>query len=203
MRTIARILTVTAILAFGGVAFAQSDEGAKTVGRKGATQLGMSFATTTTITSSATGLTGSGSSTSATTNIFGGVDIGRFVSDSFLLRFGINGSGNLGGQKADTSTLTRLGISVPATPTVNFNLIGGALYYMTPQKPQSFYLGGDMSVPMSDVGISDPYANARVGVQAAIRANASFFVEAGYGFLVSSIGSNGSLMSNIGVRVLF
>jgi hypothetical protein len=188
-----------ALLLFSSVAHAQSTEPARSVGRKGATQLGLNFATTTAI--SDNGLGG----TSATTNLFGGVDIGRFVTNKFLLRFGVSGFGEVGG-----SAQPSYGAQSSGGSTVTFTFLTGGLFYVTPQKAQSLYLGGDMSIPMSKNGSSNPYVNGRVGVQAAIRANASFFVEAGYGAQISSgnnnglsSGSNGSFQTNLGVRVLF
>jgi len=191
MKTTLALLAAAFVLTLGGTAFAQSDEGAKTVGRKGATQLGFNFSTNTSIQDTGFG------STSAQTSLFGGFDVGRFTTDKFLVRLGLNGFGQLGGGQE-----TAFG-SVGGS-SVSFDLLGGGLYYLTPQKAQSLYIGGDLSVPLSSNGTGSPYANGRLGVQAAIRSNAAIFLEAGYGALLSSAaGSTGSLQSNLGVRVLF
>jgi hypothetical protein len=191
MKTTFAVLTAVAVLTLGGTAFAQSDEAAKTVGHKGATQLGFNFSTNTSIQETGFG------STTAQTSLFGGFDVGRFATDKFLVRFGFNAFGQLGG--GSETEFGSFGGS-----SVSFGLLGGGLYYLTPQKAQSLYLGGDMSVPLSSSGAGSPYANGRLGVQAAIRSNAAIFLEAGYGALLSSAaGSTGSLQSNLGVRVLF
>jgi hypothetical protein len=186
MKTFVSFIAV-ALFASVGTAFAQSAEGPRTVGHKGAKQIGINFSTTTSL------ISGAGGSTASLTNMFGGIDVGRFVSDKLVTRFGISGSGQVGGQDAGSS--------------VSFNMLGGALIYMTPQKPQSLYIGGDVSIPLSSNGAGDPYVNGRLGVQAAIRSNAAIFVEGGYGTQISRTegggGMTGSLQSNIGVRVLF
>ena len=195
MKTITVSLFAAAfILSVGGQAFAQSDEPAKSVGRKGATQLGINFQTTTSISTTSRG------QSSTETNLFGGIDVGRFISNKLLFRFGVSGFGTLGGQTVDSIYGVDLG---GGGSSVSFNILGGGLYYLTPQKPQSLYIGGDMSVPLSKAGAGDPYVNSRIGVQSAIRSNASIFFEGGYGMVVSNLGSNGSLQSNLGVRILF
>jgi hypothetical protein len=187
--------TAAFLVTLGASAFAQSDEAAKTVGRKGATQLGINFQTTTSISTSYYG------TTNTETNLFGGVDVGRFVSNKFLVRFGLSGFGTVGGGGGESGYY---GGAVGGGSSVSFNVLGGGLFYLTPQKPQSLYVGGDMSVPMSKAGAGDPYMNSRVGLQAAIRSNASIFFEGGYGTVLSRGGSgSGSLQSNLGVRVLF
>lgn len=180
---ISSVVAGALVLIASSAAFAQSVEAARTVGRKGAKQVGINFATNTSITSSGYG------TNSSMTNLFGGLDVGRFVSDKFLTRFGISGSGNVGG----------------GSSSVSFSLLGGGLFYFTPEKPQSLYIGGDMTVPLSSQGTGDPYVNGRLGIQAALRANAALFFEGGYGTLLSRDGGgmNGSLQTNVGIRILF
>lgn len=199
MKTFASFTAFALVIALGGTAFAQSAEGARSVGRKGATQLGIQFTTTTSLSTSGDG------SVASTTNLFGGIDVGRFVTDKFLTRFGLSGFGQVGGQSFDFGDG-----SSSSGSNVSFNFLGGALFYLTPQKPQSFYIGGDISVPVSSSGTGNPNVNGRLGIQAAIRSNASLFVEGGYGATLSSNkgaagsgGSSGSLQTNLGVRVLF
>jgi hypothetical protein len=181
-------VTTIVLAAAVGTASAQTPEPAKMVGRKGATQMGISFSTTTPV-----ALTEAGTQTGATT-LNGSIDIGRFVTNKLVTRFGVFGSGSFGGQRSGGSS------------PVSFMLLGGVLYYFTPDKVSSLYLGGDSSVAVSSVGSGDPNVNGRLGVQTAIRHNASFFVEGGYGgALTSSEGGSrgGSLMTNVGIRVLF
>jgi hypothetical protein len=198
MRTFLSALTIVFLAA--GAASAQTVEAARTVGRKGAMQLGISFSTSTSLSTSAFD-----GSQSSTTNLFGTVDVGRFLSEKFLVRFGISGFGTVGGpeQPAGDPFLQQFGIEIPEQPTVTFTMLGGGLFYFTPQKISSFYVGGDVAVPMSDVGTGDPLVNGRLGVQTAIRNNASLFVEGGYGTVVGAESSSGSLSTNIGLRVLF
>ena len=174
------ILFAVALLALAVPSFAQTDEAARTVGRKGAVQLGVSFTTN-------TGISAAGMSS---TSMSGVIDVGRFVTDKFLMRFGMMGSGTFGGGTSGST---------------NFMALGGALFYVTPDKPSSLYLGGDVSVPMQAQagGAFNGFANGRLGVQTAISNNASFFVEGGYGGNLRSFAQQGSLMSNIGIRVLF
>jgi hypothetical protein len=121
--------------------------------------------------------------------MYGLIDVGRFVTDKFLTRFGVSGSGSVGRQGA--------------AGDISFTLLTGALYYFTPDKTSSLYLGGDSALPISQSGTGDMMVNGRLGVQSAIRHNASFFVEGGYGATLTSLSSSGSLMSNLGVRILF
>lgn len=183
-------LTTCLLAAAAGAASAQTPEPARSVGRKGATQLGISFSTSTPV-----HITAAGTKTEAT-NLNGSIDIGRFVTGKLVTRFGVFGSGSFGGDQR--------GNSGPAT--ISFSLLGGALYYLTPDKVSSLYIGGDSSVSVSSGGTSSPFVNGRLGVQTAIRHNASFFVEGGYGGQLTARdgGSRGgSLMTNVGIRVLF
>jgi hypothetical protein len=186
MRNVLSVIIVLLAVSVG-TASAQTPEPTKSVGRKGATQMGISFSTTTPVS-----VSDAGTQTGATT-LNGSIDIGRFVTGKLVTRFGVFGSGSFGGQQRSGSP-------------VSFMLLGGALYYFTPDKVSSLYIGGDTSVAVSSAGTNDPMVNGRLGVQTAIKHNASFFIEGGYGgALTSSQGGSrgGSLMTNVGIRVLF
>ncbi len=162
-------------------ALAQAAESTRVVGRKGAKQLSLSFSTTTQM-SSASQFGGP----STSTNIFGAIDVGRFLTDRFVLAFGISGSGNVG---------------EGSTPSFFSN--GGAAFYFSPQKSSSLYIGGDVLSRLTQVEGTMPEVVGKVGVQTALKENASIFIEGAYGGAVNALSTNGSLRTRLGLRVLF
>ncbi len=187
MRKYLPVLIALFVSVAAAPAFGQSAEGARTVGRKGAKQLSLSFATFTQI-SSTEGVGGFEGGTSTSTNIFGAVDFGRFVTNRFVLSFGLSGSGT---------------VKRGSTPLFYTN--GSAAFYFTPQKASSAYFGGEVSTPLSQTEGVDikPEVLGKLGVQTAIKENASLFVEGAYGGPVDTLGSSGSLRTRVGLRVLF
>lgn len=175
------ILAILAMAAAATPSQAQDPDTSRTVGRKGAVQMGLSFSSTT-----FTATNGSGESDTMT-SLFGIAEVGRFVTERIVVRSSFSGFGQVGGGRNSTS----------------FLLGGGGLVYFTPQKPSSVYVGGDMLVPVSSQGTSNALVFGRFGVQSAFRQNAMFFVEGGYGGIARSLGSAGQLSSNVGFRFLF
>lgn len=187
MRKFLSIFLALAMSALASSAFAQAAENTRTVGRKGAKQLSLSFATVTQISrgGSAYGYD-VGSQTS--TSIFGAVDMGRFLTERFVLSFGISGSG-----------------TVEAGSTPMFYSNAGGVVYFTPRKVSSAYIGGDISTLLIRIEGADikPEVLGKFGVQTAIKENASIFIEAAYGGAINALSTNGSLRTRVGLRVLF
>lgn len=187
MKKIVSAVVLLVLLAHAGPAAAQTDETTRQVGRKGARQVSLSFATITQIISVGDefGLSGG---TSSSTSMFGAVDFGRFVTERLVLSFGIQGSGT---------------IAEGQSPL--FYSQAGFLYYFTPQQVMSTYLGGDLSVPLTTINGERPSSEAvgKVGVQAALKSNASIFVEGAYGGAFDAFGSRGSFRTQLGLRMLF
>jgi hypothetical protein len=167
-------------------ALAQAADTTRVVGRKGAKQLSLSFSTTTQM--KTTPRVRGVSSTSTSTNMFGAIDFGRFVTDRFVLAFGISGSGNVG---------------EGSTPMFYGN--GGAAFYFSPQKSSSLYVGGDVSSMLTQLeGVEmKPEVVGKIGLQTALKENASIFIEGAYGGAVDALATNGSLRTRLGLRVLF
>jgi hypothetical protein len=186
MKKIFVVLTMLAMCALAVPAAAQNAEPNRTVGRKGAKQLSLSFATMTQISTAPD--SGFGGATSTSTNIFGAVGFGRFVTERFVLNVGISGSGD---------------VQEGSSPMF-FTSVGG-LFYFSPQRVSSAYIGGDVSTMISTIeGVdSAPEVLGKLGVQTAIKENAAIFFEGAYGGAIKSFGSSGSLRTQLGLRVLF
>lgn len=100
-------------------------------------------------------------------------DIGRFVTPRLVVRGGIAGSGSVGGEDADTAT----GIGVPA-----LHLSAGLLHYFTPRSMLSLFAGGEYSTAVTRRDATERGALVGLfGIQGAVSARASVFVEGGYG----------------------
>lgn len=168
---------------------AVDDESEKRIGRKGAKQLSLGF--------SATGykverptfdsrgrITGTKTSTQGF--FFGQGDLGSFLSDSFLLRLGATFSGQIGGDLDP-----------------NVQGLVGFLYYFSPDGSGSLYAGVDTTKDLGTEG-SKPYGYGRLGLQTMLNSRASFFVEGGYGKILSSESSgSGSFQVQAGLRFAF
>lgn len=110
-----------------------------------------------------------GMSTNYTTQF----DIGRFVTPTLVVRGGLAGSGTVGGEDVDTSA----GIGVPA-----LHLSAGLLHYFTPRSMLSLFVGGEYSTALTRRDATDRGSLLGLfGIQGAMSARASVFVEGGYG----------------------
>ncbi len=130
------------------------------------------------------------------------VDAHRFIFSKVALRFGVVGTDALGvpddDEDDDSST---------STSTTALEAIGGALYYFTPESIWSFYAGGEYRARLTSRFSGDAgSAGAIAGLQGALSARASFFVEGGYGLRLRR-GDEGDLQTRIvglaGVRFRF
>lgn len=102
------------------------------------------------------------------------VDIGRFISQSFVVRGGFRGSGSIGGE--DSEDLAS-GQGAPA-----LHVFGGLLYYFTPQSIVSLYTGADYWAQLTQRDDTDRGTLFGViGVQGVLSSRVSVFLEGGYG----------------------
>jgi opacity protein-like surface antigen len=102
------------------------------------------------------------------------IDGGRFLTNSFVVRGGLRGTGSVGGDDAEDLAT---GSGAPA-----LHAFGGFLYYLTPQSLVSMYTGGEYWAQLTQRRSPDAGSVVGVfGVQGALSSRASLFVEAGYG----------------------
>lgn len=127
------------------------------------------------------------------------VDASRFITNKFVVRLGLAGSGRVGGDDDGEA-----GRGAPA-----LHAAGGLFFYFTPQSLVSFYTGADYSAQVTrrDPDLADAGTiAAKGGMQAAISSRASFFVEGGYGIGLSR-GKEEELVTRIvgqlGLRIRF
>ncbi len=126
------------------------------------------------------------------------VDAHRFIFSKVALRFGVVGTDAFGvADDEDSAT----------TSTTALEALGGALYYFTPESIWSFYAGGEYRARLTRRFSGDAgSAGAIAGLQGALSARASFFVEGGYGLRLRR-GDEGDLQTRIvglaGVRFRF
>jgi hypothetical protein len=101
-------------------------------------------------------------------------DVGRFLTNAFLVRGGFRGSGSVGGE--DAEDLAR-GSGAPA-----LHAFGGLLYYLSPESLISVYTGAEYWAQLTQRrGPDSGLVNGTIGVQGALSSRASVFVEGGYG----------------------
>jgi hypothetical protein len=135
----------------------------RTIGGKGTTMIGFSGYVDRFFSSER------GMSTNYTTQF----DIGRFVTPRLVVRGGIAGSGSVGGEDAETA----VGIGVPA-----LHLSAGLLHYFTPRSMLSLFVGGEYSTALTRRDATERGSLMGLfGIQGAVSARASVFVEGGYG----------------------
>ena len=117
------------------------------------------------------------------TNITAHVDVGRFLSDKWVVRVGLSGSGSFGGDEARVSGS---GAGVPSLYG-----FGGLSYYFTPDALMSAYAGADYSTQITNRADGDRGSVVgKLGLQMAVMARLGFFVEAGYGMGLTTPDSN-------------
>lgn len=126
------------------------------------------------------------------------VDAHRFILSKVALRFGVVGTGAFGVAADDDRA---------GTSTTALEALGGALYYFTPESIWSFYAGGEYRARLTSRVSGDAGSAAAIaGLQGALSARASFFVEGGYGLRLRR-GDEGDLQTRIvglaGVRFRF
>jgi len=127
------------------------------------------------------------------------IDVGRFVTKSFVVRGGLRGSGSIGGDNAEDLAA---GQGVPA-----LHALGGLLHYFTPQSIVSLYAGADYWAQLTQRNGPDAGTIIGVaGVQGALSSRVSLFLEGGYGAALQKnddVVRATRLVAQIGVRLKF
>jgi hypothetical protein len=127
------------------------------------------------------------------------IDAGRFMSDAFVLRGGVRGSGSAGGDDAET-----LPTGSGAAALHGF---AGLLYYLKPRSLISMYAGAEYWAQLTQR--DSPDAGSIVGtfgVQGALSSRASLFVESGFGVGMRRNSDDvrvTRILGQIGVRLKF
>jgi hypothetical protein len=150
------------------------------------------------------GISGSLSRFFSTEDLFPGnytvqIDAHRFIVSKVAIRFGVVGSGTFSDSASDDTTVT--------TGTATVDVLGGALYYFTPESMWSLYAGGEYRARLLHRVDGDTGSVVgTVGLQGAISSRTSFFLEAGYGMRLRK-GDSGELLTRmvgqVGVRIKF
>ena len=127
------------------------------------------------------------------------IDVGRFMTRTFVVRGGMRGSGSVGGDDAHELAT---GQGVPA-----LHAFAGLLHYFTPQSMASLYVGADYWAQISRR--DGPEAGMIVGVagvQGALSSRVSLFLEGGYGTALQKNEDDvraTRILGQVGVRLKF
>ena len=123
------------------------------------------------------------------TNYVAQVDVCRFLTRRFAVRVGAVGTGSFGGDDEDEAAAGSGAPSMQAS--------GGALFYFTPQKMASFYLGGEYWAQVTRRAAGDTGSIVGVaGIHAAMSSRASVFIQGGVGGRIAR-GDEGELLTRI------
>lgn len=178
------------LLLVPSMAEAQNED--RTVGRQGATQIGFSFSTIS--------VSQGDSDIESPTVYYGNVEVGRFLTDRFVLRGGLSGIGTFGG---DDDSGEDFGFT-------QFSGLVGLLLYFSPSSVGSAYVGADYSFTLTNrVDGDNGTIYGRVGVQGAVTPRAAIFGEFGYGRQMYSAPEFGEapdvsyIVTQFGLRLVF
>lgn len=155
------------------------------IGRRGTTSIGIA------------GFADKFSSTESifATNYVAQADVCRFVTRRFAVRAGIVGSGRFGGDE-DAEADLPAGSGAPSMQAA-----GGVLFYFTPQKIASFYLGGEYWAQLTRRVAGDTGSLVGVaGLHAAFSSRASVFIQGGVGGRIAR-GDEDELLTRIVVQL--
>jgi hypothetical protein len=190
------IVSSTLLLALGFAASSEAQE-PRVVGRKGAVAVSFDGSVSarqqtsqTPVYNSHGVLTGFDTAKEWTGDYQTFIDVGRFLTDHFVLDVGTLIGGSIGGASSD----------------INTGIQGGARYYLTPSAPASVYVsGGGGVLTLHSEGNSTSAANVygAGGLEAAVRQNASIFVEGQYERDFFEGEAQNSLRFKVGLRILF
>lgn len=127
------------------------------------------------------------------------VDVGRFVARRIVVRGGLTGTGQFGGDGSDDPP-TGAGAAA-------LHAFAGVLYYFTPQSMLSAYAGGEYWNQLTQRADADPGATVGTfGLQGAMSSRASVFIEGAYGLGLAK-GDEGETMRRVvgrlGIRLKF
>jgi len=127
------------------------------------------------------------------------IDVGRFVTNDFVIRGGLRGSGSVGGDEAEDLPN---GPGAPAT-----HAFAGVLYYFTPQSILSAYVGADYWGQLTRRNGRDAGSIVGLaGLQGLLSSRVGVFVEGGYGAALVRDDDDvrvTRMLGQIGVRVRF
>jgi hypothetical protein len=127
------------------------------------------------------------------------IDVGRFITKTFVVRGGLRGSGSVGGDDAEDLPA---GQGVPA-----LHAFAGLLHYFTPQSMVSLYAGADYWAQLTQRNGADAGTLIGVGgVQGQLSSRVSLFLEGGYGAALQKNDDDvraTRLVAQIGVRLKF
>jgi hypothetical protein len=123
----------------------------------------------------------------------------RFVTGHIAVRFGVAGSGSIGGDDAATRPT---GTGVPA-----LQAFAGGLYFLRPKSMLSPYAGAEYWAQLTERADKDAGSIVgKFGLQAAVSSRTALFAEGGYGVGLAK-GPDGELVTRIvgqiGFRVRF
>jgi opacity protein-like surface antigen len=155
------------------------------IGRRGTTSIGIA------------GFADKFSSTESifATNYVAQIDVCRFVTRRFAVRAGVVGSGRFGGDE-DAEANLPAGSGAPSIQAA-----GGVLFYFTPQKLASFYLGGEYWAQLTRRVAGDTGSLVGVaGLHAAFSSRASVFIQGGVGGRIAR-GDEDELLTRIVVQL--
>ena len=129
------------------------------------------------------------------------VDVHRFVFAKIAVRVGLVGSGQFGGTSSSDDD------EAPGLATPSLEVLGGAVYYFTPQSIWSVYGGAEYRARLTERVEGDSGSvSGLAGLQGALSSRASFFLEGGYGMGLQR-GDDGELLTRMvgqaGVRFRF
>lgn len=125
------------------------------------------------------------------TNYVAQVDVCRFVTRRIAVRGGLVGSGRFGGSD-DAEDALPAGSGAPAMQAA-----GGVLFYFTPQKLASFYLGGEYWAQITQRVAGDTGSLVGVaGIHATVSSRASLFIQGGFGSRIAR-GDEGELLTRV------
>lgn len=123
------------------------------------------------------------------------VDVSRFLTRRWAVRLGALGSGSVGGDDADERSS---GSGVPA-----LHALGGVAYYFTPDAMVSAYVGTEYWAQLTQrAGRDLGSLIGTAGLQGAVSARASVFVQGGYGVRLNR-GDDDELLTRIVAQVGF
>lgn len=131
------------------------------------------------------------------TNYTTQIDVGHFLTQRFVIRGGLSGSGSFGGKDPDELAT---GSGAPS-----LHAFGGLLFYFTPKSMMSLYSGAEYWAQLTQRADRDAGSIVgKFGAEGVVSSRVSLFLEAGYGLALSK-GDEGERVSRfvgqVGMRL--
>jgi hypothetical protein len=125
------------------------------------------------------------------------INVSRFVTNRFVVRGGLSGSGSAGGDDPEDRPT---GLGAPA-----LHASGGLFYYLRPQSIWSPYAGAEYWMQLSQRADTDRGAViGSLGLEGAVSRRLGIFLEGGYGLgLTGSDEQTNRLVARVGMRWKF